>query len=161
MTRVVRRAAVCLAATVLLVLPAVSVAGAGAPIKAGQHFVGLVNGAHRSPIVTTVCPGPVGPTRMGPVAGKQTMALVHVKRGHGYTGLFSSVYAWFQPTTAGTTPTQLHFKRYAAPKAIPTSILVPCGGTGTVVFSSCPYLAPCAAGWVTDRVKVTFENVAV
>ena len=137
-----------------------SVAGAGQQIKAGQHFIGLVNGHHKDAVVYTVCPGPVGGGRTGPVAGKQTMSVVHVKKGHGYTGLFNSVYAWFKPTTSQA-PVQLRFKSYSTPKRIPQSVTVPCGGTGSVVFSSCPYLAPCAAGWVTDTVKVTFEDIAV
>ncbi len=160
MKRIVQISLVCLASAVMAAMPLASEAGAGAPIKAGQHFVGLVNATHKEPVVKTVCPGPVGSSRMGPVAGKQTMSVVRVRKGHGYTGLFSSVYAWFQPTTGGAKPTQLHFKHYSTPRTIPTSIRVPCGGTGTVVFSSCPYLAPCAAGWVTDDVKVKFEDIA-
>jgi len=159
MVRVVRISLACLAGTLLLVAPA-SMAAAGAPIKAGQHFIGVVNGRHKGAVVATVCPGPAGPSRTGPVAGGQTMSVLHVARGHGYTGLFDSVFAWFQPATGGAAPTQLHFKTYRTPKKIPVSITVPCGGSGTVVFSSCPYLAPCAAGWVTDDVKVTFEDVA-
>ena len=34
-------------------------------------------------------------------------------------------------------------------------------GTGRVEFSSCPYLAPCAYGWVPDYVTVQFVNIAV
>jgi hypothetical protein len=37
---------------------------------------------------------------------------------------------------------------------------VPCSGTGKVEFSSCPYLAPCAFGWVPAYVDVTFNNIA-
>jgi hypothetical protein len=161
MVRIVRISLVCLSATILLVAPVAATAGAGSPIKAGQHFLGLVNGSHKGVVVTTVCPGPAGPKRTGPVAGGQTMSVRHVRHGNGYTGLFDSVYAWFRPAAGGPKPTQLHFKTYGTTKAIPTSIVVPCGGSGAVVFSSCPYLAPCAAGWVTDVVKVTFENIAV
>lgn len=159
MVRAVRVSVASLAVALMLAAP-VSVAAAGAPIKAGQHFIGLVNGRHKGAVVTTVCPGPSGPSRTGTVAGGQTMSIAHVARGHGYTGLFDSVFAWFQPATGGSAPTQLHFKTYRTSKKIPASIMVPCGGTGTVVFSSCPYLAPCAAGWVTDDVRVTFEDVA-
>jgi hypothetical protein len=160
MGRVVRISLVGLAATTIALLPVAPAASAGPPIRAGQHFLGLVNGSHRDPVVKTVCPGPVSSTRTGPVAGNQTMSVVHVRKGHGYTGLFDSVYAWFQPTTAKATPTQLRFRNYATPKLIPSSIRVPCGGSGTVVFSSCPYLAPCAAGWVTTNVTVRFEDIA-
>lgn len=160
MARIVPKAAACLASALMLAVSVGSAAVAGQPIKAGQHFIGLVNGSHKDPVVVyTVCPGPIGPNRTGPVAGKQTMGVVHVKKGHGYTGLFSSIYAWFQPT-ANHRPVQLHFRTYSTPKKIPQAVTVPCGGTGKVVFSSCPYLAPCAAGWVTYEVKVKFEDIA-
>ena len=61
---------------------------------------------------------------------------------------------------ATTAPTQLKFTSYNAPKAIPTSIEVPCDGTGQVEFSSCPYLAPCAYGWIPAYVSVRFVNIA-
>jgi hypothetical protein len=141
-------------------LAIVSVAGAATPIHKSEHFLGLVNGSNKGPVVKTVCPGPVGPNRTGRVAGKQTVSVVLVHKGGGYTGLFSSIYAWFQPLKSDSTPIQLRLKDYSTPMSIPTSVKVRCGGTGIVVFSSCPYLAPCAAGWVPDDVKVTFENIA-
>jgi hypothetical protein len=55
----------------------------------------------------------------------------------------------------------MKFRRYNAPQAIPTSVKVPCDSTGQVEFSSCPYLAPCAYGWVPDYVAVQFVNIAV
>jgi hypothetical protein len=45
-------------------------------------------------------------------------------------------------------------------QSIPTSIQVPCGGSGQVEFSSCPYLAPCAYGWVAEYVTVSFVDIA-
>jgi hypothetical protein len=100
--------------------------------------------------------------RTGPVAGGQTLAVVRATRDHGYTGPFSQIYAWFVPQKGATTaPVQLKFIKYNAPQAIPTSVKVPCDGTGQVEFSSCPYLAPCAYGWVPDYVTVQFENIAV
>jgi hypothetical protein len=77
--------------------------------------------------------------------------------------LFSQIYAWFVPQSTATTtaPMQLKFISYNAPQTIPTSVQVPCDGTGQVEFSSCPYLAPCAYGWVPDYVSVQFVNIAV
>lgn len=160
MRRVSQVVVVCTALVLCGATSLASAASASATIKAGQHFRGLVNGSHTSPVVEVVCPGPGGADGTGSVAATQTMSVIHVRKGHGYTGLFRSIYSWFAPATGGATPTELHFRRYSAPLAIPTSITVPCGGTGAVVFSSCPYLAPCAAGWVTDTVKVKFENIA-
>jgi hypothetical protein len=137
-------------------------ASAQQPIGPGQHFLGLVNGSNDDPTVYVVCPGPISPGETGPVAGGQTMSVANVASGGGYTGLFSVVYSWFVPAspTSGATPVELKFTEYGVPQSIPTSIQVPCGGTGQVEFSSCPYLAPCAAGWVPDYVKVSFIDIA-
>jgi hypothetical protein len=137
-------------------------AGAQQPIGPNQHFSGRVNGTRTSAVVHTVCAGPVSAGRTGPVAGGQTLSVVRARTGHGYTGPFAQIYAWFVPQrTATTAPTQLKFFSYNAPRAIPTSVRVPCDGTGQVEFSSCPYLAPCAYGWVPDYVAVKFVNIAV
>lgn len=135
--------------------------GATAPVRAHQHFIGQVNGAHRNAVVQVVCPGPVGPVQSGPVAGGQTVAVLKKATGSGDTGLFSTIYAWFVPGTGGTAPTELPLTSYRTPVSVPTSIDVPCGGSGAVEFSSCPYRAPCAAGWTPYVVDVTFENIAV
>jgi hypothetical protein len=138
-----------------------TVAAAQQRIGPHEHFIGLVNGSNDDPTVYTVCAGPTWPGRRGPVAGGQTMSVAEVADGTGYTGPFRQVYAWFAPTKKGSTPTQLKFIRYGRSRAIPDSVRVPCDGTGTAVFSSCPYLAPCASGWVADEVKVQFVNIAV
>src|ERR1700683_5038772 len=138
------------------------VALAQAPIKAKQHFVGIVNGQEGSAVVYPVCPGPVTRHRFGPLKGGQTMAVAQTASGPGYTGLFSQVYAWFQPLPAGAArPVTLTFTKYGVAQAIPAPVRVPCDGTGQAVFSSCPYLAPCAFGWVPSTVRVKFENIAV
>jgi hypothetical protein len=80
----------------------------------------------------------------------------------GYTGPFSQVHSWFQPLPAGApSPVTLTFTEYGVAQNIPTSVRVPCDGTGQAVFSSCPYHAPCPFGWVLDTVRVKFENIAV
>jgi hypothetical protein len=139
----------------------VGAAAARQRIGSDQHFIGLVNGSDSKPMVRVVCPGPIYAGRTGPVAGGQTMSVARVATGGGYTGPFSVVYAWFVPPSGNTErPTQLTLTRYRTPQDIPTSIRVPCGGTGKVEFSSCPYLAPCAYGWVPDYIKVRFVNIA-
>jgi hypothetical protein len=158
MVRIVRWLLIALA-LVCVVGADAGAAGAGA-IKPHQQFVGLVNGSRRDAVVYTVCPGPAGGSRMGSVAGNQTMSVLRVHDGHGDTGPFSQVYAWFVPTSSSK-PVQLTFVRYRTPQYIPPSVQVPCDGSGRVEFSSCPYLAPCAAGWVPTYVRVHFENIAV
>lgn len=138
-----------------------AMAGANVPIQPNQHFIGLVNGSHATPIVYTVCPGPSSPGRTGPVVGDQHLAVAQVAARGGYTGLFSQVYAWFVPNGSVNGPLQVKFPNYGTEKAIPAAVRVPCDGTGRVEFSSCPYLAPCAAGWVPNFVGVRFVNLAV
>jgi len=136
-------------------------ADARTPIGPNQHFVGLVNGHNIKPIVYTVCPGPAKPRQMGHVLGGQTLSTAEVSNGAGYTAGFSSIYAWFVPTTAFPPPLSINFTDYGVAKRIPKSVQVPCDGTGQVEFSSCPYLAPCSFGWVPAYVRVTFVNISV
>jgi hypothetical protein len=135
-------------------------AAAQTPVSPQQHFVGIANGEQGSVVVYTVCPGPAK-HRTGPVKKGQTMAVAQAAHGHGDTGVFSQVRAWFQPVPAGTWPVMLTFSHYGQPQGIPGSVRVPCSGQGEAVFSSCPYLAPCAVGFIPDTLKVTFENIAV
>jgi hypothetical protein len=137
-----------------------SASGAPAHVGPGQHFKGIVNGASGSPVVYTICPGPATPGRTGPVEGGQTFAIAKAASGHGYTGSFAQVYAWFVPNAAVNGPLQVTLRNYGAAKAIPSAARVPCDGQGRVEFSSCPYLAPCAAGWVPAYVDVRFVDIA-
>jgi hypothetical protein len=83
-----------------------------------------------------------------------------VASGHGYTGLFSQVYAWFDQDSSATKPDMVKFTEYGVSQPIPSAVRVPCSGTGQVTFSSCPYLAPCAAGFIPDEVTVKFVDIA-
>ena len=139
----------------------ITTAGAQEPIQPNQHFIGLVNGSNAAPVVVyTVCPGPaVG--QPGLVAGGQTLSVARVASGYGYTGPFSQVYAWFNQDSGGPRPNMVKFTEYGVSQPIPSAVRVPCGGTGQVTFSPCPYLAPCAAGFTPDEVTVKFVNIAV
>ena len=161
MTRAVRLLVLGVLALQLPFSTGTAGAASAQPIRPDQHFAGLVNGKHHDAVVYTVCAGPVSDGRTGPVAGGQTMSVNRVAGGHGFTGPFSVVYAWFVPAAASSPPTQLQFTTYRTPQDIPTSVAVPCGGTGRAEFSACPYLAPCAAGWIPTYVSVRFENIAV
>jgi hypothetical protein len=139
-------------------------ARAATPIAPGQHFLGLVNGRTGSstavPTVFTVCPGPATVGRTGPVAGGQSLAVTQVPSGGGYTGLFSTINAWFVQDSSAGAPQQVTFASYDTKLPIPATVRVPCDGTGQVEFSSCPHLAPCAFGWVPLLVTVRFQNLA-
>jgi hypothetical protein len=134
-------------------------AAAQAPIRPNQHFAGIVNGKRTDAVVRTVCPGPAA-DRTGRVLAGQTLSVARSARGTGFTGPFTQVNAWFVPSPQGPAPVQVQLTEYGRPQRIPNSVRVPCQGTGAVEFSSCPYLAPCAYGWVPTYVKVRFVNVA-
>jgi hypothetical protein len=153
-------AVMCVIAATALV-GAATAAGAQQAIGPNQHFIGLVNGSNDMPTVLVVCPGPVVSNQSGRVAGGQTLSVAEVADGAGYTGPFDHIYAWLVPAPGGKAPKQMTFAKYGHAKRIPKSVRVPCDGTGTVEFSSCPYLAPCAFGWVADDVQVQFVNIAV
>ena len=136
----------------------VGAAAARQKIAPDQHFIGLVNGSNDAPIVFTVCAG--ASSSRGRVAGGQTVSVAQVVEGTGFTGPLNQVFAWFEPTKSGATPRQLKFAAYGRPRVIPPTVRVPCEGNGTVAFSPCPYLAPCANGWIADEVAVRFVDIA-
>ena len=150
-------------ASAVAVLCTGTAASAAAPIRPGQHFVGIVNGVRpgNAAVVRTVCAGPISPGRTGPVAGGQTLAVARVHAGGGYTGPFSQVYAWFAEDASDGGPQQAKLASYGTPVGVPAGVRVPCDGTGEVVFSPCPHLAPCAAGWAPTSVKVQYQNIAL
>lgn len=161
MDNVSRRIVVTLIVIACVAVVGVTGAEASSPIKPSQHFFGLVNGSDATPVVYTVCAGPTWAGRTGPVAGGQTMAVVRTSKGGGFTGPFSQVYAWFAQDSSGRAPQELKFREYGVAQSLPTAAQVPCDGPGQAEFSSCPYLAPCAAGFVPDIVDVRFVNIAV
>jgi hypothetical protein len=122
--------------------------------------VGRVNGDGSTATVRTVCGGPATAGRLGSVAGGQTVSVRNLPSGAGYTGLFSQVYVWFVQNASVNGHLAVKLTTYGTRTAIPTSVRVPCDGTGRVEFSACPYLAPCAAGWVPTYVRVRYVNVA-
>ena len=160
-----RRVLVPLAAGVVAVafsvLAGAEATGAQASVGSKQHFLGAVDGQAGRAVVTTVCPGPQRPGERGPILSGQQLLVIETPWIGGYTGLFKSIYAWFVPPSGGSAPVQVKFTGYGIPVVIPSSVRAPCTGTGQVEFSSCPYLAPCAAGWVPNYVHVTFVNIAV
>ena len=162
MVRTMTRTIAAVSITIMALVIAGPPVSAQPRIGSNQQFSGSVNGTRTSAVVYTVCAGPASAGRTGPVAGGQTLAVVRRRTGEGYTGPFSQIYAWFVPQSAGTTtaPAEVKFHSYKRRRPIPTSVQVPCDGTGMVEFSSCPYLAPCAYGWIPDYVDVRFVNIA-
>jgi hypothetical protein len=148
---------VALLATVVAFGVAVPAEAATPPIRPNQHFVGLVNGKHVGAVIYVVCPGPAG-DRTGPPAGNQTVKVVRVASGGGYTGSSANrIWAEFNKDSIHV----VGFTTYNTAKAIPTGLQLPCSGTGTVTFTTCFGTVPCAANAKDNVVPVTFENLAV
>ena len=123
-----------------------------------QHYLGLVNAKHANAVIHVACPGPAGGHRTGPPVGRQTVSVKRATSGGGYTGsLAHEVWAEFNKDAIHVAG----FTTYNTPKAIPTSLRLPCGGTGTVTFTTCFGTLPCSANAKDDVVRVTFVNIAV
>ena len=158
MTAIRLGARVALGATLVALGMAIPAQAATPPIGPGQHFVGLVNNKHVGAVIYVVCPGPAGGNRTGPPAGNQTVKVVRVASGGGYTGSSAhEIWAEFNKDAIHV----VGFTTYNTPKAIPTSLQLPCSGTGTVTFTTCFGSLPCAANAKNNVVPVTFENIAV
>jgi hypothetical protein len=147
-----------------LFIPGVS--GAATHLKVGPHqyFAGSVNGSPGGPTPVTirvVCPGPEA-QRGHPLSG-QTVEVgpaVTTASSIGYTGSdASSIRAFFGPPPPTATGSgQVSFRRYGVPKAIPTSLSLPCQGTGVVTFIPFPESPPTSR---SASVPVQYANVAV
>jgi len=163
-------------AAVLLAAMALSVSSAAAadspPVRVilpDQYFTGAVNDVAKavpaaSPAlvalatVKVVCPGPIWPGRKGHPAGGQTEVVRPAQSisviPTGYTGSrgFSVVSTFGQDRSSPLT-----FRAYDVPQAIPTSLTLPCSGTGRVVFKP----APSSRGARSTYVPVRYVDIAV
>ena len=135
-------AAAVLALTAIPSAAAVAAAGSAqdpVPIGPDQYFTGLVNGhPPGQAIIYVICPGqattghPIGkqPVEVQTASPVSTFDL-------GYTGSRARrITAALSPTAA--TVVIASFTSYFVPKYIPTTITVPCSGTGTVASSRRP-----------------------
>jgi hypothetical protein len=115
---------------------AVGVAGFSAVLPAGKvkpnlEFGGVVNGAAPTAAVHVVCPS--GATTGHPAAG-QTLAVFRpeVLRVDGFTGTQARmIIASFSDDPSAP----VVFRQFGIRKAVPTSLTLPCSGSGTVVFA--------------------------
>jgi hypothetical protein len=128
------------------------------PIEPNQYFTGLINGhppGHA--IIRVACPGPDGKT--GSPLGHQTVEVEPAPSSSaadlGYTGSKGrSITAALSTSPAAVAIgsfTSFYVKEY-----IPTNIVVPCSGSGTIIF------APDHGGKKAQaaRLHVTFANIA-
>jgi len=135
------------------------------PVGPKQYFHGLVDGQASESTIVLACP-PIGTSRTGhPVAGQSVS--VHqlfppiVFPGLGYTGTASTIAASLRLVSASAAASATSalplavFSLYDARVAIPTTLSLPCSGSGAVVFQ------PVQGGSTAqnDTVKVTFASI--
>ncbi|MGO8873986.1 MAG: hypothetical protein ACLQPH_21780 [Acidimicrobiales bacterium] len=149
-----------------LVAPGVSVAATHTKVGPDQAFVGSVDGSLGSPepaVIKVVCPGPATLGQTGHPLSGQTVEVnlaSSVVPPPGFTGTrATSIAAFFgPPPPTATGPGQVTFKRYGVPEAIPTTLELPCSGSGVVTFIPFPESPPTSR---SEGVPVEFDNVAV
>ena len=128
------------------------------PAKIGPHqfFAGEVNGMIENAIVKVVCPGPGG--TVGRALPGQPVAVTSplvIASNFGYTGSRGTrILANVGP--AASAAETIIFRYYDKPKAFPTNIPVPCGGTGVLTFIPLPG----SPGARPSTLTVTYANVA-
>jgi len=138
------------------------VAGARATqIGPGQHFIGLVNKHTAKATILMACVPPINPVQTGHPLGGQTIAVEPpptTASKTGFTGTRGkSITATFLlPAATAVTTSALTFTQYGS-QTIPTSLTLPCFGSGAVVFSA----APTSKTAQSVSVTVSYANVTV
>lgn len=131
------------------------------PAQAGtvgpkQYFTGVINGKDGNTVIPIIirmaCFGPIRPGETGHPASGQTLAVHQLfpptpTGSLGQTGNDSEIGVFFgaPPPAAGAPRTaagSVVFTRYDKPKPLPTSLTLPCAGTGTVWFTPIPVIPP-------------------
>jgi hypothetical protein len=169
-----RAVAVAIAAAVSM-LAVLAGSGAARAASSGavgpnQYFVGTVN--HRTGLqapapVRVACAGPAGPNRTTHPLAHQPVAVVRASASNsnaGFTGPQGariSSYLGIPPSAAGTgaaSGSLPSFTEYGAPQDLPTSITVPCSGTGYITFIPWPRAPGQSRAFV---MRVQYVNIAV
>jgi hypothetical protein len=141
MNRIRSRAALALAGAGLAACLATTTAFAFLPrqgrVVPNVEFGALVDGSSSNATVRMGCFGAVRPGQTGNPMSGQTVEVFRPEalRVQGFTGASADeIVAHF--TEDPSIPIVLH--RFGRPAAIPTSLRLPCGGSGSVVFSPVP-----------------------
>ena len=132
------------------------------PVGPKQYFTGVINGKPgnvTTPItIRMACFGPIRPGQTGhPMAG-QTLAVHQLfppaSGSLGYTGNDAEIGVFFTvppPAAARPGASTPVFTRYDRPQPLPTSLTLPCAGTGTVYFTPIPVIPPSRSATVPVR----------
>jgi hypothetical protein len=141
---------------VVFVLASTASAGAssGGAVGHRQAFVGRLNGSFDGATIDMACFGPVTPGQMGhPMAGQVLQVLSPLPPivvGPIHPGKTGSSAATIVARLQDAPHTVLaRSTNYFQTKEIPTSVELPCAGTGVVRFVPRPRSATSRAAWVT------------
>jgi hypothetical protein len=132
------------------------------PVGPKQYFTGVINGKDgntTTPItIRMACAGPIRPGQTGHPLPGQTLAVHQLfppaSGTLGYTGNDAKIGVFFTappPGGARATATTPAFTRYDRPQPLPTSLTLPCAGTGTVYFTPIPVIPPSRSATVPVR----------
>ena len=131
------------------------------PIGPGITFSGVVDGAETNGVIKVVCPGPATQGETGhPVSGQylEVVTAPPVSADTGYTGTAAdSIDAYILTPTGAANGPVVVFKSFYVEEPIPTTIELPCSGTGTAAFVP----EPTSNTARTATVTLTFENIAL
>jgi len=140
-----------------VIIAAASAQPSSTAIGPNQAFIGLVNGKYPTAIVTVACPGPGRLGQTGHPVGNQTIGLTPAPSTATTTGFTGSRGKSIVTRFGGTvTSKAVTFTTYGT-QAIPTSLAVPCSGSGSVSLSPRPKSKTARSA----SVMVTYENIAV
>jgi len=129
--------ALAAAALGVVAAPSAGAAGVLQPIGPHESFVGQVNGVTVGAAIKVGCFGPVTSTSTGhPLAGQTVAVQIEAdptSKDDGYTGdAANQVAVEFDSLPTSSAALLLHY--YGVTAEIPTTLSLPCEGTGTVVF---------------------------
>lgn len=161
----IRRAVVFAAVVATTIGTGVGVASATHPrIRPNEEFVGLVNGStggHQPAVVKVACPSPDPNQRTHPLPHQTLAVSIPAASGGtvGNTGPDAThITAVFGiPPSSTATGGLATFKHFGHAKPIPTSISVPCSGTGYITFLPFPRVPGETVPFV---VPIEFANIA-
>lgn len=156
-------------AAAVLAAPAASADAVQDPIPVGpnMYFTASINSNSTvapgaEPVIKVFCPGPITPNETGhPLAGQYVeVSAVGISSSSipGYTGSAArAIDAIFSFPSIATVNAPIVLENFFVPVEIPTSLNVPCGGSGVVSFVPIP-TSQTARG---VAVKVLFMDVAL
>ena len=137
-------------------------AGAASNVGPKQYFTGVINGRDGNTTVPIVirmaCFGAIRPGETGHPMGGQTLAVHELfpptatAGSLGFTGNDFEIGVFFNApppvASSGSVTATPVFRRYDVSKPLPTSLTLPCFGTGTVYFVPIPVIPPSRAATV-------------